>query len=419
MNCRSTHVARFAPAGTPGCSAEYRLTAAETSLLASRMIGIPVTYDHRGIAAALDIVQSAGAPLTKPNVMRGLARASETDPKQRPIGLVHDAWVAANGDGMCTFSVRGNAAKTMIEEGNLASVSLTHMASTLDPLELSICNVPARPGSRVVFKSIAGPQQTAAYKAYTLQHPKRAATASMPETRSSQANSEKQGAAAAAAAAASAEPQPAVVSAAGTAPPAGMTLQQALLLLPEEARAALADKFAAQADDLTRASAELDAAKSKLKVTEDFNKTECALLTEQLKLLMQQMPKELRDIYSPNVPQLVDSFASGDPRSCMDAAFRTITCASRALQLKNFGSQPQSAPHATKRMRTRDASSAMATDEDDNDAVKESTQAPDATAAAFAPLVTAAAAPIATKSAAQPAMSNLARLNAALGLAFD
>lgn len=421
---KSVHVAKFAPAGTPGCEPRYQLSHSDTKTLASRMIGIPVTYDHRGIESALKIVDAAGAPLTKPNVMRGLAKASEADPKQRPIGLVQDAWVAANGDGMCTFSVQGEAAKSMIEAGNLGAVSLTHVAGSLQPLELSICNVPARPGSKVVFKSIAGPQQAAAYKAYTLQRSQTAAAETpatiMPETRSSSSTLAAPPVAAAAAAAAVPSQKDAAAPDVVAASNAKMTLQQALALLPEEARATLADKFSAQADNLTKASAELKDAKDKLKVTEDFNKTECALLTEQLNLLLAQMPDDLRKMYSPNVPKLVDSFASGDPRACMDAAFRTITCASRALQIRDATAAASAAPPATKRMRGGDSTpqpTAMAVEEEEEgeDAAAEPAKHERAEVKPLG-IVAAAAAP---RSAAPPAMSSLDRLNAALGMAFD
>jgi len=410
MDTKSVHTALFALAGSPGCTPEYQLAQNDIETLAKRMVGIPVTYDHRGIHDAIQLIEEADVPLTKPNVLRGLVRAAETDPKQRPIGIVQDAWVDAAGNGMCTFFVQGSAAKAMIEAGNLGAVSLTHIANSMQPLELSICNIPARPGSNVVFKSIAGPQQAAAYKAYTLQPHQNVPNVvqAMPETRSAAAAAAESTPVVAAAAAAS---EKELVKAA-----APMTLQQALALLPEEARATLADKFTAQAADLTKASAELDAAKSKLKVTEEFNKTECALLTEQLNLLLAQMPEDLRKMYSPNVPKLVDSFASGDPRACMDAAFRTVTCASRALQLRQPTAEFEAKPPAAKRMRNTETGRATATMETTVDQ-----SAPPADDAAPDPVIVTAAAPApsAPKPTAGRTMSNLERLNAALGLAFD
>lgn len=391
------HVAVWAPAGTPGATEEYSLNSTEAKTLSDRMTGVAVTYAHSGIHEAINYMEEVGAPLTKPNVVRAMEKTSQQQPQQRPLGLVTDAWIAANGDAMCTFYCQSNAANSLIRGGNLGSVSLTHVAETMNPLELSICNAPARPGSRVILANTSG-EEAARYKARSL----------IPSTTSS--NMPKEGVVAAAATAKTASPE--------KAKPA-LSVSDALAALPEDAQAVLAakmkeltDQYTRKNEELVAASSQLSDAQKRLKITDAFMKTESSILEDQLKILLAACPDNVRQMYSATIPTLVDGFSSGDPRATMDAAVRTVMCASRALQLRGSDDRP------AKRARQTDGNVAM-------DAAPDAAiEAPPALERApEPPIVTAAAAPAAAAAvaAAAPAapVSNLTVLNNALSMAFD
>jgi hypothetical protein len=391
------NVAVWAPAGTPGAEEAYRLTAPEAATLCDQMVGVAVTYAHSGIHEALDIVERVGAPLTKPNVVRAMEQSSLKRPRQRPLGLVTDAWIASNGDGMCSFYTRSAAANALIKDGKLGSVSLTHVAETMNPLELSICNAPARPGSRVVLADTSR-EEAARYKARSL-IPLKAPAMSTPSS------------------------PPKVVAAAATTEKKEPTVAEALSALPEAAQKVLAAKmkelteqYSRKNDELVAASGRLTEVEKRLKLTDAFMKTESDILKDQLEMLLNACPDSVRQMYSATIPNLVDGFSSGDPRATMDAAVRTVMCASRALQLQSRDSDD--APRAK---RQRQATGSSATDTAKDDAAMPALERVEPS-----PIIAAAAAPAAPAAAAAAAVapmvserSNLEVLNDALSMAFD
>ncbi len=388
------NVAVWAPAGTPGAEDAYKLDAEGARTLSDQMIGVAVTYAHSGIHEALDIVEKVGAPLTKPNVVRAMEQASLKRPRQRPLGLVTDAWIAANGDAMCTFFTRSAAANALITGGALGSVSLTHVAESMQPLELSICNAPARPGSQVLLADTSR-EEAARYKARSLKPPK--PPMSSPD-----------------------KAAPKVVAAAADTKPAP-TVAEALSVLPESAQKVLAAKmkelteqYTRKNDELVAASGRLTEVEKRLKLTDAFMKTESDILKDQLEMLLAACPTSVRNMYSATIPNLVDGFSSGDPRATMDAAVRTVMCASRALQLQSqseLGDEPRA-----KRQRQITGSDATDTADSAMPALERVEPSPPIVAAAAAPAAAAAAAVVA---ATPPAKSNLDVLNDALSMAFD
>ena len=419
---KQVHVAVWAPAGTPGAAKAYQLSAEGAKKLSDRMVGVAVTYAHSGIHEALDIVETVGAPLTKPNLVRAMEQSSVLRPRQRPLGLVTDAWIAANGDAMCTFYTQSAAANALITGGNLGSVSLTHVAETMNPLELSICNAPARPGSKVVLANASG-EEAARYKARSLKPANRPKTkdCAMPKSSTDET-----------VVVAAATPKPvASAPAAEKAPP---SVSDALAQLPEAAQAVLAKRMKELTDQYTRKNSELVEASSKLsevekrlKLTDAFMQTESDILKDQLEMLLNACPDSVRQMYSATIPKLVDGFSSGDPRATMDAAVRTVMCASRALQLRSSAEVDEVQPPA-KRLRQTAGSDVMDAAADAPETVEEADAppalekvsepvAPPIVAAAAAPAVAAAAAAAAPTNAEPP--SNLDVLNSALSMAFD
>lgn len=401
---RQHHVAIWAPAGTPGAEPAYQLSAAGAKTLSDGMRGIAVTYAHSGIHDALDIVESVGAPLTKPNVVRAMVQSSAKHPRQRPLGLVTDAWIADNGDAMCSFYSQSPAANALISEGNLGSVSLTHVAESMTPLELSICNAPARPGSKVVLANISS-EAAARYKAQS-QLSRSTAFHTMPDQPKTST------VVAAAAASTSEKPAP------------KLSLADALAQLPEAAQAALATKmqelqtqYSQKNTELIAAAAKLSEAEKRLKLTDAFMKTESDILKDQLEMLLNACPDSVRQMYSATIPKLVDGFSSGDPRATMDAAVRTVMCASRALQLRSGveDNMPQ-------RKRVRAAEPVTESPDTDAKEPEDSAMSTPAEEPATPAIVAAAAAPATapapTAVAAKP-QSHLDVLNSALSMAFD
>lgn len=393
-NNKHYHVAVWAPAGTPGAEEAYKLNAEGAKTLSDRMIGVAVTYAHSGIHEALDIVEAVGAPLTKPNVVRAMHQSALQNPRQRPLGLVTDAWIADNGDALCTFYTQSPAANTLITGGHLGSVSLTHVAESMSPLELSICNAPARPGSRVLLADTSR-MEAARYKAQSLKL-RKAFQMSAAET------------------------VPEVIAAAAT-PAKEPTVSEALAQLPEAAQKVLAakmkeltDQYARKNSELVAASGRLTEAEKRLQLTDAFMKTESDILKDQLQMLLNACPDSVKQMYSATIPNLVDGFASGDPRATMDAAVRTVMCASRALQLQTS----ESVEPRAKRQRQLAGSSAMDTAKSEEPEVVPAAEPEEPVAP---PIIAAAAAPITPAAAAEPvaAKSNLDILNDALSMAFD
>lgn len=396
---KTWHVAVWAPQGTPGADPEYKLSAAEVHELTPQLLGVPVTYDHIGIHDAIDKLEDVGFGVSKVSVAKAMLMASKERPEQRPLGIVTDAWVSGNGDGMCAFYTVGKAPQSLIGTGSLASVSLTHIAERMQPLELSLCNVPARPGSRVLL-SASRDVDVAAYKARSLQQPKLIAN---------MADAQMIDAAAA-------------TTPADAAAPKRLTFDEALATVPEEVRAVLASGLEKIKSDLVVASKELEEEKKKAeaaKTREAIQNTDAVILEDQLKRMLAAMPEQYQAMYMKTVPSLLQGFSSGNPQHAMDAAVRTVMCASRAIQLRDFASGDDFG--ASKRQRTAVGSVASATDAG-KQAAAPVPAAP--VVAAMEPVSVAAAAaaavPSTTEAAAKPAtLSSTERLNMALGRVFD
>ena len=400
---KTWHVAVWAPQGTPGADPEYRLSREEIGALTPQLLGVPVTYDHTGIHDAIDTLEDVGFGVSKVSVAKAMLMASKDRPEQRPLGIVTDAWVSGNGDGMCAFYTVGKAPRSLIDAGSLASVSLTHIAEQMQPLELSLCNVPARPGSRVVL-SASRDVDVAAYKARSLQQPK--PIANMADAQMTDAASVG-------------------APAADASSTKRLTFDEALATVPEEVRAVLATGLEKMKSDLVVASKELEEQKKKAeaaKTRADIQNTDAVILEDQLKRMLAAMPEQYQDMYMKTVPSLLKGFSSGNPQHAMDAAVRTVMCASRAIQLRDFSDDG----FGSKRQRTVAGSVATET------AAAAAAETPVVAAAApAAPVVaaveavtvaaaTAAATPKTAESPAKAApLTATERLNMALGRVFD
>ena len=159
--------AALADNGVPG----YVIPPADLPLLAQRLVGCPITYEHAGIGAA---ASTLGPRPSAGTVIAALSRVSARsgDPTQRAISVVDSAYRNSAGDWCCTFGLDEALFPrlvAMIAAGSLRGLSLSHFEHTEGaraPLEVSLCSSPARPGSYITAHGLVSPSAVALYKAF-------------------------------------------------------------------------------------------------------------------------------------------------------------------------------------------------------------------------------------------------------------
>jgi len=83
---------------------------------------------------------------------RVLSQLATTAPEKAPIGHVVMAFVAPDGAAYCILELDDKAfpkISAMINREHIKGVSLTHLAETLTPIEVSLCVEPARPAAMI------------------------------------------------------------------------------------------------------------------------------------------------------------------------------------------------------------------------------------------------------------------------------
>jgi len=122
----------------------YSLSQEERQTIASQLTGIPITVQHANVKERI-----AGIPASKSLTPALMQETLDS------CGLVIAAWVQDDGAVMAIFFVNNQCKRVidLIAMGQLSSVSLTHVESTSQPVELTLCTIPARPGSKIVFSS--------------------------------------------------------------------------------------------------------------------------------------------------------------------------------------------------------------------------------------------------------------------------
>lgn len=138
----------------------YALSQKERETIASQLVGIPITVQHANVQeriANIPVMQTLSPALMQKTL--------------DSCGLVIAAWVHENGAVMAIFFINNQCERTieLIKIGQLGSVSLTHVESTGQPVELTLCTIPARPGSIIVL-SCADLKDAYAYKASSELH---------------------------------------------------------------------------------------------------------------------------------------------------------------------------------------------------------------------------------------------------------
>ena len=133
----------------------YALSQKERETIASQLVGIPITVQHANVKERVGSIPASQA-LT-PALMQDTLDS---------CGMVIAAWVQNDGAVMAIFYVNDQCKRVidLIAMGQLATVSLTHVETTSQPVELTLCTIPARPGSIITFAS-ADLKGVYAYKA--------------------------------------------------------------------------------------------------------------------------------------------------------------------------------------------------------------------------------------------------------------
>ena len=132
----------------------YALSGPELAAVCGLMTGCPLTFEHRGIVNAVDSAFEATGDVS--GVSRRLLMMEGSS---LPVGVVLWAGVdEVSGSGRAIFAVsrRKYPRVAAMIRGPLKSVSLT--TATFDdgrllPVELSLCNFPARPDSWIVWRT--------------------------------------------------------------------------------------------------------------------------------------------------------------------------------------------------------------------------------------------------------------------------
>lgn len=315
METDNNYVACWAPANETTCPVAYKLDVPARREVVSNLPGCPVTFEHAGIHDALDTMTQAGvAHTSKPGMYSTLLAASTRKGQghKAPMGAVTAAWLKEDGSGECSFRLSSSGARMLVDRGHLKNVSLTHGVDARDrcvPLEVTLCNDPARPGATVV----AGPvrdEMISLYKASS------SSTSTLPPTMDVIAAPSGPGSADAAVTPATA-------------------MEQAWDKLDEPSRKLLSGqlrKIMAANKSAADENEKLKVANASLKVSKQ---ADLELLERQLAIMAGQMPAEISALMGvDNLKATMDDFRSDNSSRVIDAALRTVMCASRTMQMQ-------------------------------------------------------------------------------------
>jgi len=135
-----TFVGIWYPPQTSGLSA---LDRASVSAIASRLVGVPVTYNHAGTVSAFSSAVLSSAAIT-------FSDFGES-PLMAVVGGITAACVLPDGTGLCRGHILGSypAVAAVVASGGVG-LSLTHVMSSVTPVEMTLTASPARAGSVIV-----------------------------------------------------------------------------------------------------------------------------------------------------------------------------------------------------------------------------------------------------------------------------
>jgi hypothetical protein len=301
----------------------YQLSRAQLLCTASKMAGVPVTFEHLGIMRAAGSVRSL-VDLNAASVSAALATTST--PEHRQIGIVLGAWEERNGAFSALLEIEAGlpGLHWLITSKQLAACSLTHVVGPngLDavPLEVSLVGVPARPGCIVTHIS-SGWFAATAYKARSFLEGKAFVAMSELVTKTQEAIHELPQ-----------ESQELIMAKFGA-------LVQSLEKEKANATAALEGKAAAE-EALTSA--------NKLHQTQQL-RSDCdvGLLSAQIKQMIKNLPTDMLENYDIDSAKTIHEITSGDSTAITNGLGRLVMCANAFYMQTHRGGGARSLPMAT------------------------------------------------------------------------
>ena len=158
----------------------YVLDVDDLKYIREHMVGVPITFNHRGVMDALPkLLESTPSNTT---AAASAAFNAASNPTHRPLGKVIDAWQGADGAQWCAFTLdfdKSSALLYLINSGFLRGLSLTHVQhSPPQPIEVSLCGSPARPGCGITT-TLESTFELARYKGLTARGILRSLTTTM------------------------------------------------------------------------------------------------------------------------------------------------------------------------------------------------------------------------------------------------
>lgn len=293
---------------------QYRLTQAQLRNSLPACIGLPVTFEHKGIHSAIRKLPE----YNKPSAFEvSVALETSKDASHRTLGYVTDVFEAHDGGFWAVLYIdfaNKSGLYQLIQSGMLQSVSLTHMvnkdSSNIVPLEIALVGNPARPGCRIRFASKSALNMQL-YKASIIA----GTTSTMSVVAASNTMMEVDK---------GAEP----------------TCENVLNSMTPANRQIIAAKLAYLVQCMDKQKAELVAANERLASKSYDQETDNALLKSQLSQLWSAMDETAKqNLAVPSVDALSKSLSSNNASEMRQTFLKTIMCCNQSMMLRDLQSQ--------------------------------------------------------------------------------
>lgn len=287
----------------------YQLSSAQLRACLPFFIGLPVTFEHVGIHAAIAKLPAAARTIADVSIALELS----TNAAHRVLGHVTSAFESADGGFWVSMTVDLDdkpGLAGMLYSGLVQSVSLTHVerGGRVTPLEMALVGVPARAGSRIRYATSCA-LKLSAYKARVVSGD--------------------------------------ILTMAGNTAMEtdALTCETALSGMVPEVRKVMTEKltYLVKCMDeqklLLASSAEATkSAEARLAASKYAAETDNALMATQIKQLLGAMDANSKAHFGID-GDLPTSFQSENPAIVKNAALRTIMCCNQSMMLNHVGQQ--------------------------------------------------------------------------------
>ena len=277
-----------------------------------------MTFEHKGIHAALSTLPGAKSPST---FEVSVALEASSNALHRTLGYVTDAFEAHDGGFWAIISIdftNKSGLYHLIESGMVQSVSLTHMtehdSSKIIPLELALVGNPARPGCRIRFATKSALNMEL-YKASVVAGTTRTMSTTVAASKTMQVDA--------------------------VATPSA-TCEEVLGAMSPSDRQIIADKLTYLVECMDKQKAELVAANKRLASKSYDQETDNALLKSQLTQLWSAMDETAKqNLAVPSVDVLSRALSSNNANEMRQTMLKTIMCCNQSMMLRDLQSSRQ------------------------------------------------------------------------------